>query len=186
MKWFRKYCRRREKANLLAADALRGDEKIATQRHLAQCADCRTYYDNLRELAAPLAEWEKDFLPIVATETMQTRWAKAVQQTTATFSDVSLSASRASGFLRQVWRELISPSRYAWSGLAMLWVAMLLINRQLAEPARDAGSPSPQALLQAWKERSMAFAEWDRPVVPAAPDHLPPPRSQREEDWFRI
>jgi hypothetical protein len=186
MKRLRERCRRREKASLLAADILHGDEKIAAERHLAQCPDCRAYYNHLRELAAPLAEWEKDFSSIVATEAMQTRWAKAVQQTTATSSDVSQSASLASGLLRRVWRELISPSRYAWSGLATLWVAMLLVNRQLAEPARENNSSSPQAILQAWKERTMAFAEWDRPFVPAEPPHLPRPRSQREQDWILI
>jgi hypothetical protein len=142
----------------------------------------------LKELAAPLAGWEKGFSSIAATEAMQTRWAKGVQQATETSTSLGVSRSSSSGpgFLRRVWRELIWPSRYAWSGLAALWVGMLVVNRHLAEPTRATSSSSPQAILQAWKERSTVFAEWERPTSPGAPAHLPRPRSQKEQDWTLI
>ena len=188
MKWFWNHCRRREDASLLAADVLSGEEKIAVERHLAECAQCRAYCRALRKLAAPLAGWEKNFSFVEATQAVRTRWANAVEQEAATRSDTSRSASLDAGLLRAVWRELIWPSRYAWSGLAALWVAMLIVNFHFSGHSPGGTFSSPQEIMQAREEQNRVFAEWAQPNVigPAAPGYVPRPRSQRDEDWAVI
>jgi anti-sigma factor RsiW len=188
MKWFRNPCRRREDVSLLAADVLSGDEKNAVERHVAECAGCRTYYKQLSELAAPLAGWEKDLASIEVTQTMRTRWAKAVQQGKVASSDAFGSSGLVGGFLRTVWRELFWPSRYAWSGVALVWGAILIVNVQLSDHSMGRTSSSPQEIMQAWQEQNHVFAEWTRPsiTVPAAPAYIPRPHSQRDEDWAVI
>jgi anti-sigma factor RsiW len=188
MKWFRNPGCRREDVSLLAADILSGDEKTSVERHLAECAGCRTYYNQLRELAAPLAGWEKDLASIEVTRSMRTRWAKAVRQGTATSSDAFASSGLVGGFLRTVWRELIWRCRYAWSALALLWAAILIVNVQVSDHSMGRTPSSPQEIMQAWEERNHVFAEWTRPsvTVPAAPVYIPRPRSQRDEDWSVI
>jgi hypothetical protein len=95
------------------------------------------------------------------------------------------------GFGRVLWRELLWPSRYAWTGLAALWVAMLVINAQLSEPRpSDAGAraESSQEMRQAWEEQNRVLALLIQPteVVPAPPPGIPRPRSQKARDWTII
>src|SRR5262249_24120488 len=136
-----------------------------------------------RELVASLAGGDQSFSSIEPTPAMRARWTKAVGQQT-TPCHASRSSSLDAGFVRTVWRELIRPSRYAWSGLAALWIAMLVINTHLSNQPMARSSASPQEILQAWKEQNRVFAEWDRPHVisPRAPAYVPRPRSQKDQD----
>jgi len=188
MKWFWKHCGRREDASLLAAEILSGDEKIAVERHLAECAECRAHYNELSSVTAPFTGWEKNYSCVEASPRMRTHWAKAVKQAAATPSDTAQPATSDLGFFEAVWRELICPSRYAWSGLAALWVAMLVVNAQLSHHPAGRASTSPQEIFQAWEEQKRAIAEWNEPsvIVRVAPAYIPRPRSQRDQDWAAI
>ena len=182
MKWTR--CRRRQDASLLAAGALGEEERMELERHLAECNECRSYYSEIRTLAAPLAGWEKKLSAIEATPAAQRRWARAVQETGAP-------SALAQNVWRIVWGELIRPSRYAWAGMAALWVAMLVINGQLSDPrSSNAGgrAASSQEMIQAWEEQNRVLAELAQPAfpVPAPPPYIPRPRSQREQTWAII
>lgn len=189
MKWFWHRCRRRRRdVCLLAAGALGEDERPELERHLAACGECRNYHGEIKALAAPLAGWEKDFSTVEATPAAQKRWARAVQETGAPSGVWRFLLKHA---WRIVWGELIRPSRYAWAGMAALWVAMLIINGQLSGPRmRGAGdrASSAQKMIQAWEEQNRVLAELAQPasVIPAPPPSVPRPRSQREQDWAII
>lgn len=95
------------------------------------------------------------------------------------------------GFWRIVWGELIWPSRYAWSGMAALWVAMLVINGQLSDHrpgATGTRAASTQEIMQAWAEQNRVLALLIQPAVavPAPPPYVPRPRSQKAQDWAII
>jgi anti-sigma factor RsiW len=188
MKWFWNRCRRRQDASLLAAGALGEDEKIVAERHLGACDECRSYYNEIKALTAPLAAWDKGFSAVEVSPSARLRWAGAVQRSGAP------ATPRRPSLLRTweiIWRELVWPSRYAWGGMAALWVAMLVINGELAGPrvsGMSARVSSPREMLQAWREQNRVLAELVPPaqVVPVpAPDVLRP-RTQREQDWAII
>jgi hypothetical protein len=93
---------------------------------------------------------------------------------------------------RVVWRELIRPSRRAWSGMAALWVAMLVINGQLSDHRMsNAGARAgfSQEIMQSWEEQNRVVAELAQPAMfhsapanpPLAPANPPRPRSERKQ-----
>jgi hypothetical protein len=208
MKWFWNRCRRRQDTSLLAAGALGEKEKIELERHLAACEECRNYYGEIKTLTAPWAGWEKRLSAIEATPAAQKRWARGVQETAQASSSpnhnhnlnpnpnpqrlrLRLGLRLGTKFLRFVWGELLWPSRYAWSGMAALWVAMLVINGQLSDH-RTSGAgdraASSQDMIQAWEEQNRVLAELTQPayVLPAPPPYIPRPRSQKERNWAII
>ena len=79
------------------------------------------------------------------------------------------------------WREVIWRSRLAWIGMAALWVALWMVNRQM-----DLGSttvvgahsrPTAEA-VRAFEEQQRLLAELLQPVAPAAPAEPARPRAQ--------
>jgi anti-sigma factor RsiW len=185
MKWLWNPCRRQQDLSLLAAGALDAAEKLELENHLAACEECRSYYHGIRKLTAPLAAWDKDLSPIEATTDMQNRWARAIQAAdTPTVADQP-SLKEVCQF---IWRELIRPSRYAWGGMAAAWLVMLAIDGSLADhkaTETQTQASSPQAIMQAWEEQNRIMAELTQPdlAVPAPPQILPRPRSERKRTW---
>jgi len=185
MKWFWTRCRRRQEVSLLATGAVDEKERRELESHLAACEECRTYHAEITTFATPLADWEKSFSAIQATPAARRRWAGAVQQAAA---PSAIQQPFLTALWRIVWGELIRPSRYAWTGMAALWVAMLAINAQFPDHrmsgAGDRASSS-QEMMQAWEEQNRVLAELTKPafVAPAPPPNLPRPRSQAERNW---
>jgi len=203
-------CRRREIC-LFAAGALPEAERPEMERHLAACSGCRNYYNEIKALAAPLANWEKPLAQIEPTQAMRARWAGAVQESAggamgkfglrgsaALPGCLKESAAEAAArepllksFLRNVWRELIWPCRRAWVGLAAVWLGLLAANARLADPQLAGARPSSAAaMMQSWEEQTRVLAELAQPGLadapanlPAAPSNPPRPRSAREQNW---
>jgi len=185
MKWFNNRCRHREEVSLLAGGALRADEKNEVERHLAACSECRTYYGELKKLTESLAEWEKEFTAIEATPAAQIRWAKAVQQTRQPSTPHQ---PLLKNVWRIVWRELIWPSRHAWTGMAVLWAIILFINARISD-SRTFGvniqAAAKPDLMEAWQEQNRVMAELTQPsfTVPVAPAVISRPRSELDLRW---
>jgi anti-sigma factor RsiW len=178
MKWTR--CRRRKEASLLAAGALGEAEKIELEQHMAACQECRSYYAEIMALTAPMAGWEKSFSTIEATPAARTRWAQAVRT-----ADRQPKPPLLENTWRFVWHELIRPSRYAWTGMAALWVMMLIVNARLSDHQAIVGqSASARNMIQVWNEQKRVLAELIRPdfTAPAPPADVPRPRSQGHTD----
>jgi hypothetical protein len=198
MKWMWNRCRRRQEVCLLAAGALGQEEKAELGRHLAACEECRNYFGEIKTLTAPLAGWEKKWSAVEATPAARMRWARAVREAVRRSApnpnpnpNLNLNRQRprlGMGLWRLVWGEFFFPHRYAWSGMAALWVAMLVINGQLSDhPRGDAGfrASSTQEMMQAWLEQNRILAELVQPTAtgPIAPPYVPRPRSQRKQNW---
>jgi anti-sigma factor RsiW len=186
MKWIWNRCRRRQGISLLAAGTLGEEERNEVERHLAACEECRTYYGEIKTLTAPWAAWEKNLSALEPTPAARMRWARAVQEAGAPSAIPHPPLNR---FRRIVWGELIWPSRYAWSGMAAIWVLMLAINAHLSDPQAGgvgARASSSQEMMQAWLEQNRVLAELVQPsfTVPAPPPKLPRPRSQAERSWI--
>lgn len=186
MSWFSNHCGRyREDICLLANGALPAGESDEVRGHLAECGNCRAYYEDIKRVAAPLANWERYFTQIEPNPAMQMRWAKAIEAATEPRSPHS-SQSWGSVF----WRELVWPCRHAWTGMAALWFVMLWINvgssdhRQATMNARSA--PAAE-VWQALEERRRLLAELVPPALsqPAEPPRQngPRPRSERRQHW---
>ena len=170
MKWIWNRChRRRRDISLLAAGALGREAKGELERHLAVCEECQKYYNEMKALTAPLAEWEKLLSPVEATPVLQIRWARAVREADR---PNSIQEPMQNNIWRTIWQELIWPSRLAWTGMAALWIVMLAINGRLSDhPINGTGASSAQDWGQVWEEQNHVLAELIGPalVIPAAP-----------------
>jgi anti-sigma factor RsiW len=191
MNWFRNECRRfRREICLLAAGALPELDRPGLEQHLAACAGCRNYYNEIKALAAPLAGWEKNFARIAPPQAMRHRWAGAVLAAAAPAARTPLLKE----VMRNVWGELIWPCRRAWVGLVAFWLLLAATDLQLSDhPMQLAGarSSSAPAILQSWQEQTRLLAELIQPLavysppvnIPAAPPNPARPRSERRQDW---
>ena len=184
-------CHRRREVCLFAAGALPEQDRPEIEQHLAACAGCRDYYNEIKTLAAPLANWEKNFAQLEPTQAMRSRWAGAVQTSAA---EAVAREPLLKWVWRNVWRELIWPSRRAWVGLAALWLVLLAVNARLSDhPMQMAGarSPSPADIMLSWDEQTRLLAELTQPAMvhsapvnpPAAPCQSSPSPQRAKPDW---
>jgi anti-sigma factor RsiW len=166
---------------LLAGGALPKSERAGIETHLAVCADCRDYYDEIKQVAVPLASWEKCFAHIEPDVALQRRWAKAVQ-TAGEPKPVRPPALA----LRTAWRELIWPCRRTWAGLAAAWLGIAVFNLSHSGPREIVTAKStmpPGEMRLVWQEQRSVLAEIIGPGLsrsPAEPPRRPnnQPRSQ--------
>src|SRR5262245_21936862 len=96
----------RESLGLLASSALPDAEGAAVEAHLAACPDCRQYFEELRSLTVPLANWERSFAQIEPTPALQQRWRNAVVSAGESEPVRRLTLTMV---LDELWREWIRP-----------------------------------------------------------------------------
>jgi anti-sigma factor RsiW len=171
VKRFFKSCGRyRRNLCLLAGGALSGPEKAAMENHLAACADCRKYFDELQAVTAPLRSWEENFSRIQPNPTIQRQWARAVQTVSRPGPVRRLTPARA---LLDWWQEVIWSSRRVWVGLAAVWIVLLVVNLSGREqsPAIAKSGPST-AMIMALRDQQRILAE-------LLPDNFVPPDTDR-------
>jgi anti-sigma factor RsiW len=180
-------CRRRPQVSLLVAGVLGGEEKLELERHMADCPECRAYGAEMRNLVEPLGDWQKSLAAFEVTPAARQRWKDAVKNEGIVLMERQSPLVAA---WRIVWHELIWPSRYAWAGMAALWVAMLVINGGLSGSASgEAGrvAISPQEMQRNWEEQNRVLVELSLPsfgfVAPAPPPAVLRPRSERAREW---
>ena len=88
--------------------------------------------------------------------------------------------------LRNIWLELIWPSRRAWAGLAALCLAVLAANLEMkaAFPvARAAGRAPADEVVQAFVEQRRVLAELLPPMKSPRLQAAPPKDDRRSERW---
>ena len=89
------------------------------------------------------------------------------------------------GCSKNIWRELIWPSRRIWAGLAAVWVLIFAANLSLRDHSQTrvaSASPSPQMML-AFRQQEQLLTELigpnDPPVAEPAKPSPPRPTSLR-------
>src|SRR5258708_23661594 len=98
--------RHRESICLLASGVLPEPEWREVENHLTACAGCREYYDEIKSVALPLANWEMNFAHIEPDQTLRTRWANAIQAAGEPKPNRPFSPRPAFG---APWREVLYP-----------------------------------------------------------------------------
>ena len=79
-------------------------------------------------------------------------------------------------FLQAIWRELIFPSRAIWSGLAAVWILIIVANfsmRDHSQPVMATASPSAQMML-AFRQQQQLLTEL---IGPNDPPVAEPPKT---------
>ncbi len=181
-RFWNRCARHRESICLLASGALAEKETAEAQSHLAACADCRRYFDEIRNVAAPLTKWEDHFEHVKPGPETSQRWASAIKAATPAGRRPPPRA-----FFLNLWFELIWPARRIWAGFAAVWLVIAAIH--LAEPGRptianNASPPDSAGTLLAWRVQGQIIAEFSEPAPPAVPEKPrpgePKPRSERQ------
>jgi hypothetical protein len=164
----------REAISLLAAGALQEQERAAIERHLESCQRCRESYRELEWITVPLAGLRTLSSQIEPLPGARARWARAVRE--AGVAGPRRSRVGKSSFLFGC-RELVWPHRYAWLGLAAIWIAFWIVNSMCydsADTPLKAGG-RPQANLPALRELRLRLAE-----------DVPPPLGLQNHAWHEV
>lgn len=159
---------------LLASGALPKSERAGIEAHLAVCADCKNHYNEIKNVAMPLANWEKDFAHIELDRALQMRWAKAVRTADEPKSFGPLSSALA---LRTAWRELIWPCRRIWTGLATVWLGIAVFYLSHADHREILTAKStipPGEMRLVFQEQRSVLTEIIGPGLSRSP--VEPPR----------
>ena len=182
MKWFFKPCgHSRQSICLLASGDLAERERIKAQNHLASCADCRKYFDELKALTVPLATWERSLAHIQPDLSLHLRWAQELRALDQKEPKHSFSARMG---IQRFWREFFLPVRWHLAGMGALWMIAAILN---IEPSSTRATTvqnkaSPRELLMALRENRRQVAELINPPTtePAPPPEVFVPRRRSE------
>ncbi len=158
MKWSFDPCQRhRQNISLLAASALSETEKVTVDNHLVACADCRKYFEEVKAVTVPLANLAGSVPQLQPSQSAQARWSRAIREAGRLEPVRRFTPAMA---LREWWRDVIWPRRRVWTGLAAIWVIILMGNLSLPNPAQKlAGKSSPQEMIAALKDQQKILAE---------------------------
>jgi anti-sigma factor RsiW len=191
MKWFLNRCRRnRASLCLLASGVLSEQETAEIERHLATCPGCRKFYAEIKMTTLPFATWEKRFEHIEPRLAVQMRWTNEIKSADRRNS-IALFSPRA--VLLECWRQLIWPSRRIWSGLAAVWLLILIANLDFhASTPRMMATTSPRSadFIMAFREQQQVMAELtdhaDVKAIEPPTQFVPRPRSEWHSRLFTI
>ena len=178
--WPFKGCRRwRRDIALLASGVWPEEERNRVEAHLADCAGCRHYREELDPLAVNLQSLSQSSPDVEPSAALRARWRRAVLAAPQPdlFSgtvEVVLAVGRAFA------------KRPAWAGLAAVWLMILFFrvtSPLVAELPSTGPSPAPRELYlalcdPAWPRAAAA----EEPLTPRAGPKLVPtrPRSQQQ------
>jgi hypothetical protein len=168
----------RENISLLASGALAQAEQTSVRDHLAHCAHCRQYHEEMARLSGGFQQWARTQPPVEAGAAFRVRWMRAIQ-TADSPTRTSLAA------LISRWSEWLWPSPVAWGALAAVWVCLLSIQWAMAaqhatgnELPRRSSRGTAVTFAQRQRELSSLLESLAPPPTPPTPDP-PRPRSQR-------
>jgi anti-sigma factor RsiW len=179
----------RETLCLLVSGALPQEELAQIESHLAVCAECRNYHDQLKSITGPLANWEKEFASVEPSSATRDRWAKEFEQA------VGLDRRAENAVVPAVldWcKDMIWPCRRIWAGFAMIWAVILAMNLSHRDPMETvAGNQSRPSIkmVRAFLEQEGFWAEAGGPIEKSVAEPrretTPQPRSERRSHILR-
>jgi anti-sigma factor RsiW len=178
-------CRRqRQSLCLLAGGMLSEPERSGVERHLAACAGCRKYFEEVQAVATSLSDYVETQADLQPRLGAQARWNQAIRAAGRT---PPVRSTAPAGAVAPWWREVIWPWRRVWAGLAVVWLGIFAGNVSLPgpEPALSAkASPRSQEMLMSFRDQQRILAEL-LPDLVAVQDadrqrpYLPKPRTER-------
>src|SRR5436190_597270 len=154
MKWLSHRCARyQESVCLLVSDALTPVERTTIESHLSSCAGCRQYYDQIKSVAAPLANWVTQVAHLRVSEAAQTGWANAIQLA---------GQKKPKHFISRFGPELFLPVRWHLAGMSALWLLIALLNLDYSPPSTTSVKVNPQRrqFLIALQENRRQLLQW--------------------------
>ena len=160
MKWFFNSCGRyRRGICLLAGGSLSEPEKDQIDSHLAGCAECRNYYNEMKAVTVPLTNWEGEFMHLQPNRAVQNRWVRAVH---AASRPEPVGKFTTTACFREWWQDVIRPRRRFWAALAAVWALILVGNFSLHDHSQTRAaqsSPPLQEMVTSFKDRQRILAE---------------------------
>ena len=118
MRWRLNSCRAyRENVSLLASGALPEAEQTSVRAHLAHCAPCRQYYEEMARLSGQFEHWARTEPQVPAGAAFRARWMRSIESAN----------SPTQILLRRLISKLSAwlwPSPVAWGALAAVWVTI--------------------------------------------------------------
>jgi anti-sigma factor RsiW len=174
-------CRKcRENICALLSGDLPAADRAEAANHLAACADCRTYRDQIGSMTAVLGASDELFSDIKLSEATQMRWAREFES--ATEPTRSIAARIVLNFLDWT-RDMIWPCRRIWAGLAAIWIVILGLDasQRVDDQARASRAPSPE-IMRALLAREGFVPGPNRPSKERSAEpsrQSSPPRSER-------
>lgn len=182
-RFFNRCRRRQQNLSLLASGALSDAEKNELEQHLADCPECRSYFQQLQSVTKSLADYRESVANVEPTQAAKQRWARAIKAAARPeLAEPQKSAPSAVNW----FHELFWSSRRAWVGIAAAWFLMWWINWERPQIHNATGTI---AVTQTFTEERRMLAEL-MPVSnsePAEEPHRkPPPHSERQKPWVTV
>jgi len=175
-----KGCRRwRRDIALLASGVLPEEERNRVEAHLADCAGCRHYREQLDRVAVNLQSLGQSSPDLEPSAALRTRWRRAVRA-----EPPADPLSPAVGAALAGVRAFVS--RPVWAGLAAVWLMILFfqVTSPVVAVLPSAGLvPAPRELYLALCDPDWPrVGEAEEPLTPRAGPKLVPtrPRSQQQ------
>jgi hypothetical protein len=168
----------REAIRAWVGEVAAGDQSAQIQNHLAACADCRRYAQELRAAAGGL-RWLAE-QPVEPSPGFRARWTRAVED-----------AARPTGLgetaaaLAACWRELLFRNRRPALAIASVWILVLLFRLSapdVSPTTQTTAARSPVEIYRALKapERLLA-GELGQPIAAPAASQKPHSARPRSE-----
>jgi anti-sigma factor RsiW len=178
VKWRWNSCRgQRQNISLLASGALPAAEQSSARGHLAQCVECRRYYEEIVELSGEFKQWASAQRAAESHTGFRARWMRSVKD----LPDRSSLRGLISRGCACLW-----PSPLAWGALAVVWICLLSLQwatpRQPStaqELAKKTVTPRVITLAQRQRELSSLLDSLLRTPTASQPES-PRPRSERQ------
>ncbi len=172
-------CKRwREQIRIWVGEGVAGERAAQVQHHLADCADCRRYAEELRAAAAGL-RWLAD-RPADPSPGFRTRWTQAVEN-----------AARPVGLGETVeamaawWRGLLLRNLRPILAMAPLWILALVLRLSAPEVSpmpETSKARSPVEIFRALKASQQLLAgELGQPIAAPAARRTPHSAGPRSE-----
>ncbi len=186
MRWFLNNCGQpRENISLLVGGVLAEGEIAAVKTHLATCATCQKYHDELTSITMPLANWETTVAQVEANNSLRARWDREFQ---SAIRSASVPKQSIVTRLLDCCRDIFWPSRRIWTAFAAIWLAIFALNFSTREKpqtvAHNASQPSPEMVLVFLEREGLlpALSKRDKDRSPkSTKSPAPAPRSERRD-----
>jgi hypothetical protein len=137
-------CRKyRENLCAMTSSDLPPEDRVRLERHLASCADCRQYRDDIGSMTALLTAGGELFPDVEPSESTCMRWATDFEAAIEPGCSTVTRALR--GFLD--WsRDMVWPCRRIWAGIAAIWLVILGLSATQRAKNEAQGYPSPEIM----------------------------------------